>query len=480
VVAFDRCAKVILFNDAARRMFGYDARHVLGRRIVDLLRPSADAGRRSLSAAELRAGVGSILELRGRRASGSVFTVEASVSEVDAAGEPVYFTVLRDVSDRKHLEARMTTNESLARRLFDSNIVGVAIAQTTGEVLEANDAFLRTTGYDRSDMPLRWDHMTPPEWRYTDVRAIEEVAERGVATPWEKEYVRKDGTRVPVLLGVARLEGSEQQVIGFTVDLTELKREETARRAAEARAGALQAEVSHAARLSAVGEMASGLAHELHQPLGAIANYIDGSLVRLEQQTSIDLDAVAAALRKARNQAERAALIIRSLRAFVRGRSSPHATVDVNDLVRAVEPLVAAELRVRGVRLRLELSRELPPTRVETVQIEQVVLNLVLNAAAAVAGLPLAERLIVIATRRTEDGVELVVRDRGCGFSKDVERSMFEPFFTTRPDGIGLGLAISRSIVEAHGGRIWAESSASQGTAFHFTLPATDDGEAGR
>ncbi len=377
VIAIDSRSTIILFNPAAQRLFGYPARDVLGHDSAELIRLASQSRTPSSPServAELDRLVGQLIDLEGTRRNGEAFFAEGSLSRVTTGSTDVYLGIVRETTARNAMEGRMALKESRFRTLFEANIVGVIISETGGKICEANDEFLATTGYSRADMPLRWDEMTPPEWRYTDIRAVEELALRGIATPWEKEYIRKDGLRVPVLIGGAMLEGSEHQVVAFVLDLTDLKREERARQVAESRARALQAEVSHASRLSTVGELASGLAHELNQPLGAIANYLDGSLARLAEEP-LDRESVAGALRKSRHEAERAGRIIRSLRGFLRRRDPRYTAADLRTLVHDVEQLSAPELQAQGVRLDLKLEPALPSVLVDVVQIEQVLLN---------------------------------------------------------------------------------------------------------
>ncbi|MGE0358777.1 MAG: sensor histidine kinase [Burkholderiales bacterium] len=237
----------------------------------------------------------------------------------------------------------------------------------------------------------------------------------------------------------------------------------TARRDAEALNREHEAKLQATSRLVAVGEIASSIAHELNQPLAAIANYVRGGLRRLRAGNA-DPDALAGALEQAGEQAERAGQIIRRVRDFVHSRQPVLATLDLNGLVSRAAAAAAPEAARHGVRLALHLAPDLPPARADAVMIEQVVLNLVRNAVEAGGG-----ATVDISSRRGRDGVlEVTVADRGPGVAPEAEARLFEPFYTSKPEGMGLGLNICRSIVEFHGGRLWTVPREGGGAEFHF------------
>ena len=229
-------------------------------------------------------------------------------------------------------------------------------------------------------------------------------------------------------------------------------------------------EMEHGARLALLGEMASSLAHEINQPLAAIANYANGCQRRLNSGT--DPEGVAEGVGLIAAQAERAAGIVRRMRAFVRKRVPEPQILDVNDPVREALELFRATAARRGVTVFADLAEGLPPVRADRVQVEQVVLNLLQNAADAMAGGE--TRRITVTTSRDQDRVRVSVADSGPGLTPEAASHLFEPFFTTKPEGLGLGLSLSRGFVEAHGGRLWAESTP-DGARFAFTLPVCED-----
>ena len=252
----------------------------------------------------------------------------------------------------------------------------------------------------------------------------------------------------------------------------ELVREMAERRRAEETARERQTEMDHVARLSILGEMASNLAHELNQPLGAIANYARGCTRRLEMGT-VEPAQLAEITRAIAEQAERAGRIIARIRNFVRKRASQLEPMDVNEAVRAATSLCEARARGDGVAVVTTLADDLPPVLADAVQIEQVVLNLVMNALDALEGAQGGAPEVTVRTGRDAEGrVEIAVADRGRGLTDEARSRLFDPFFTTKPGGMGLGLSICRTIVEAHGGHLWATDNPGGGAVMRFVLPA--------
>ncbi|MDH4191971.1 MAG: ATP-binding protein, partial [Betaproteobacteria bacterium] len=250
----------------------------------------------------------------------------------------------------------------------------------------------------------------------------------------------------------------------------------TARRQVEALNREQDARLQATARVVAVGEIASSIAHELNQPLAAIASYVSGCLRRL-RGGSANPQALVGALEQAGEQAERAGQIIRRVRDFVRSRQPVLTALDLNALVARVASTTASEAERHGVRLSLALLSGLPPAQADGVMIEQVILNLVRNAIEAVAGGPASGRSIDIITARAEpQALGVTVSDRGPGIAADVAGRLFEPFYTSKPEGMGLGLNICRSIVEFHGGRLWTTPRTGGGAEFHFTVPTVPGG----
>ncbi|MBM3732387.1 MAG: sensor protein [Acidimicrobiia bacterium] len=284
------------------------------------------------------------------------------------------------------------------------------------------------------------------------------------------------GVVVLIVIGLWLLR-TEQLVARRTRELSlanaNLEREAAERQRAEASARERQAELAHVHRLNTMGEMASGIAHELNQPLAAVVNYAKGAVRRLRQGTA-DPAELLGVLEQASAQAERAAAIVRRVRAFIRKEAPRRATLDGNKIVRETAELMTAEAGRAGARLVLDLASPAPRIRADSVQVEQVIVNLIRNAIEAMAEDSSPVREITLRTRACTDGaVEVAVEDTGPGLPLESRERLFDPFYTTNADG--LGLSISQSIVEAHGGRLSAAPRPGGGTIFRFALPATEE-----
>ncbi|MDO9383260.1 MAG: sensor protein FixL [Hyphomicrobiaceae bacterium] len=276
---------------------------------------------------------------------------------------------------------------------------------------------------------------------------------------------RRDGTTFPMHLSIGEMRsGGAPYFTGFVRDLTEHQQ-------TQARLQELQSELVHVSRLSAMGEMASALAHELNQPLAAISNYMKGSRRLLAGSADSNTAKIESAMDRAAEQALRAGQIIRRLRDFVSRGESEKRVESLSKLIEEAGALGLAGAREQNVQLRFNLNPESDLVLADRVQIQQVLVNLFRNALEAMAQSPRRD-LIVRNAKVADDMIEIEVSDTGSGFHDDVKANLFQTFFTTKDTGMGVGLSISRSIIEAHGGRMWAESNAAGGATFRFTLPA--------
>ena len=502
------------------------------------------------------------------------------------------------IAENVALHSDLLTRDKKIRRLVDANIVGIIIWEVEGRILEANDEFLRIVGYDREDLTAGRLHrttLTPPEWRGRDEHTVAELKRVGTAQPFEKEYLRKDGSRVPVLIGGTMFEEGTSQGVGFVLDLTDRKRavealrqseerfrtlvqfsfdvywetdaqhrfthqefaasladapalgseigkrrwevpylepdEEawrkhretldaklpfrdfelarpapdgskryvsvsglpvfdetgrfvgyrgvgrhiTERRLAEDALRTMQAELARANRVTTMGEMSASIAHEVNQPIAATVTNAQAALRWLRAQPP-DLDEVRASLSRIVEDGKRAGNVISGIRALIDKVPPRKDRFDLNEAVLEMVALTRSELLNHGILLQTELAPVLPRVDGDRTQLQQVILNLILNAVEAMGGIDEGTRELRINTEREAGGGVLVtVRDSGPGLDPADTERVFTAFYTTKPKGMGMGLAICRSMVEAHGGRMWASANEPRGAVFQFTLPRERD-----
>jgi len=271
------------------------------------------------------------------------------------------------------------------------------------------------------------------------------------------------------LVAVDRQDGQPTMLRGFMIDITSRKRAEAERIEAESEALEHRERLAHLSRVNMLGEMATGIAHEVNQPLTAVSTYTQACR-RMIEAGLIDEDQIIDVLSRISEEAVRAGDMIHGLKALVRKRSSELRVCNVNDLVREVIPLAEVEARPLGIELRLRLAEDLPDILADEVQIQQVVLNLIRNAIEATTA---ATGSVQVDTARVEgDMIEVAVGDHGTGVTDTDPEQVFQPFFSTKQEGMGMGLSISRSIIEAHGGQIAYRSREGRGSTFFFRLPA--------
>ena len=377
----------------------------------------------------------------------------------------------RHIQRRLAAEKALRTESAFRKAMEDSLTTGLRARDLDGRITYVNPAFCRMTGY-RADELI--GHTPPlPYWDPDHLPLSEDfhrqlLEGRGPAEGIERHFVRRDGSALDVLLFEAPLidaEGRHAGWMGSVLDITEQKR---MREHAAQQAERLQA----TSRLITMGEMASTLAHELNQPLAAIKTYNTGCLNLLERPAP-QLGELREIHEKLGRQAERAAQIIRRVHDFVRRHDPKREQVEIDGLVREAIALLEPDARKRGVRIELQQSGVLPPLAADPVMIQQVLVNLMRNGMDAMQETPAARRCLEIGTDLADGMASIRIRDHGCGIPPEIAQRLFEPFFTTRPEGMGMGLNICRSIAELHHGRLAFEAAASGGTIFIFSLPVT-------
>lgn len=401
--------------------------------------------------------------------AGGVFTPgRMAVLRLLASEAAVSLENTRLYSDLQEREARF-------RRLVDSNIIGIFIWDLEGRFIDTNEAFLRIIGFDREHVVsgrLNWKELTPPEWSDSDARAIADVKEFGTAQAYEKEFFKKDGTRVSVLVGAAMFGGPSDEGVAFVIDLTDRKRAEQTAREAEGRFHELQIQLVHANRVASIGQLSASIAHELNQPLSGIITNASTCL-RMLATDPPNIEGARETARRSIRDGNRASDVIKRLRALFSKRDTSIERVDLNEMTREVIALSLAELQRSQVILRSDYSDDLPLIRGDRVQLQQVILNLIRNASDAMSAVEDRPRQLTIRTERAEqDSARLTVQDAGVGFEPQMAEQLFEAFYTTKSGGMGIGLAVSRSIIEGHHGLIWAAPNDGPGASFSFSIPA--------
>jgi PAS domain S-box-containing protein len=356
------------------------------------------------------------------------------------------------------------------RRLVDANIMGMYIWNLQGEILEANEAFLHMLGYSREDLvsgSMRWTDLTPAEWRDRDAQTQAELEATGTIQPFEKEYFRKDGSRVPVLLGCATFAGSGNEGVAFVLDLSEQKRAEDALHQA-------QAELARVSRMTTMEQLAASIAHEVNQPLGAVVTSGNACLNWLSASPP-NLRKAREALERIVRDGNRASDVLKRVRALLKKAPLTKSPTNINEVIQEVLALVGGELRKRGVEVAVELDFNLPSIMADFVQLQQVLLNLLMNAIESMTTITDRLRVLQIQSRLHDlagrSAVLVAVRDSGVGLSADGVAGVFQAFYSTKPEGMGMGLWISRSIIEAHDGQLTAQPNEGAGATFQFVLP---------
>jgi PAS domain S-box-containing protein len=394
-----------------------------------------------------------------RRKDGTSFPVEFNASWVSLDRDYIV-TIVRDVTRRQQSEERY-------RRLVDSNAQGVVFRKTNGEITGANDAFLQLVGYSRDDLEagrLNAIALTPPEFTGLDRHCLDEMAATGVCTPYEKEFLRMDGSRVAVLVGAAAFEYNPDEGVCFVLDLTERKK--------------LEQQFLRAQRMESIGVVAGGVAHDLNNVLSPIIMALELLKLKFADADSQKLLSLVEA------SAHRGAEMVRQVLSFARGADGRRIDVQIPHLIEEMKT-IAIETFPQGIEVRSVVAHDLRAVAGDPTQLHQVVLNLCVNARDA---MPDGGTLTLAAENLTLDArgaavdfdvkpgqyVLLKVEDTGSGILPEILGEIFDPFFTTKEvgRGTGLGLSTTRAIVKSHGGSIQVESEPGRGTRFKILLPA--------
>jgi two-component system, LuxR family, sensor kinase FixL len=478
IIVIDHAGIIEEFSLAAQRLFGYEAEEVIGHNVKLLMpepyRSEHDGHLARYEQTRQARIIGIGREVVARCRDGTLLPCELAVGRVPEVEPPRFIGFIRDLTSRKQAEERLKRSEAELRLAQELANLGNYVVHPHGDGTDYYSVQLyrilevpvNGPAVPRNEFFERWVH---PADRARVLDAFHRLDAGGAPLDIEYQVVLRDGrTRHlhHIAQAVREADGRVLKHVGTIHDITD-------RRHAEDEARQLQERLTHFSRLSTMGEMAAGLAHEINQPLSAIATYAQ-ACQRILRQPEPDVADVVSALEQINAQALRAGEVIRRLRNFVKNREVKREPVDCARLLEDLRTLAETDARLHNVILRIDAEEDLPAVHGDPIQLQQVVLNLVRNAIDATTGCPEDRREVVLTTRRSGEGeVEITVADQGCGLAADAAEHLFNPFFTTKATGTGLGLAISRSIVRAHGGRLWHTSNGEYGARFHFTLPAS-------
>ncbi len=473
IIVIDHQGCIKTFNAAAERLFGYSAAEALNRN-VRLLMPEPyqsqhDRYLQNYLHTGQRRIIGSGREVTGLRKDGSIFPMDLAVGEINLPDAPRFVGIVRDLSARAKAAEELHRQREDYRMILDAVPALIWYLDHQGRVRRTNAAVSRFLGLTREELRNKsfFDLFKAAQ------APLLEASHRAIldsATPRLGELVdlpTPQGSRWVQMDRIPQLDDA-----GHTVGLITVAQDITERLHAEKEASQHRERLAHITRLHSLGEMAAGIAHEINQPLTAVANYSQAARHRLQSGTA-DTVKIQILLAKIDAQAQRAGKIIRRIRNLSRRGDNHYQTIDINTLIRDGVELARADTRSLDCQLELELAENLPPITVDQIQIQQVIINLLRNALDAMETVPAADRRICLKTQRHASGEVMVsVSDWGIGLPNAGTEQLFDPFFTTKHSGLGVGLSISRSIITSHGGQLWFSVNPQCGAVFHFTLPA--------
>jgi PAS domain S-box-containing protein len=486
IIAIDEEGGITEFNPAAELTFGYRRNDVLGRRLADvIIPPSLREKHRVGFARYLATGdskvLGRRLEMTALCADGREIPVELTITRIPQDGPPAFTGHLRDISERKRNEgalrvahAQIVRSEERWRSVFENSAVGVALADLTGRLSATNPVFQRMLGYTEQELrELTFVDITREEDRDHNKALVRELLEgRRQQFQIEKQYVRKDGTSVWARNNVSVVQGMD----GVPPFLMALSEDITQRKLSEDALAKARSELAKMANITSLGVLTASIAHEVNQPLSGIITNA-GTCLRMLSADPPNIDGARETARRTIRDGNRASDVITRLRTLYSKKEPSPETMDLNEAVREVAALSLIEIQRSGVIPRYELADDLPLVVGDRIQLQQVILNLLRNASDAMNTIYDHPKELLIRTETDgSNQVRLSVKDLGVGLTSQAADKIFGAFYTTKPDGMGIGLSISRSIIEAHQGKIWAAPNDGPGCTFSFVIPSKLDG----
>ncbi len=472
IIIIDEHSKVVSFNRAAENMFGYQAEEVIDNDLSMLMPPPFCDDHAGYVARYLRTGekrvVGSGHEISGLHKNGAQFPMYISLSEVRVNGERSFTGIMRDVTQVKAVQEELLLKNEQLEVLVNQAPLGITACRLNGEIVQANKVFCEMTGYSTEELEqmsmLEMSH--PRDWK--EIMRLTQAAAQGELLHFRRRgrYIKKNGDelQVEIFNAVTHDEwGKPHLLIAQVMDMTEQLQAEQMNRVNQER-------LAQVGRLSVLGEMSAGIAHEINQPLTAISVYADSAMRLL---AAGKLERLPDILEKLAAQARRAGGVIERVQRLARRQVPARETADCNALLAEVCKIIEKDANMRNIELTLDLQENLPKVYCDSIQIQQVMLNLLRNSLDALSQNEHSSGEITVATECFGQGVEVevLVCDNGPGVGAELADVLFEPFATAKPKGIGMGLPISRAIIEAHDGELRFSNNVDAGATFCFTLP---------
>jgi two-component system sensor kinase FixL len=472
IVTVDTRCRIRTFNRAAQMIFGYKTDEVVNRD-VSLLLPGVHGEDQKSSIRRFlkQDGGHSVargLEVEGLCKDGTVLILELSVAEYEDGDDVHYLLMIRDISEQKRVEENFRKEHQFNVQLVKMAPVIILTLDTEGRIIHINPYLEELSQYRLEEVQGEdWFTTFLPEDERGQIRQMFNKSVSGVRTQGNiNSILSRSGKRFLIEWFDTELFDSEGRLIGILaigMDISE-------RRDTEKRIRDLQKEILLASRMSAIGELGTALSHELNQPLTALANYVHACKRMLDDDSTTGKEALAGIMEKVINEADRAASIIVNLRNYFEYGAIEKHREDINAIILDVCELVVAETEKRRVSIRRNLERNLPPVLIDRIQIQQVLSNLLNNSLQALEHQ--VKREITINTIRGQEGfVEVNIQDSGPGFDPDLLLQKFKHVFSENKQGLGVGLSICQSIIDAHGGRLWQTVTPRGGATFHFTVP---------